>query len=159
MLKSDNGSAFISGEVEELLARWGVWPLFSPPRTPSYNGSCEAGVGSMKTRTHHQSALRGRPGEWTCDDAEAARRQANETARPWGVHGPTPAEAWEGRRRVEAEERTAFAEEVERRAREARRAQGYPAAGVLDRTAEAAVNRVAIRNALVARGLLHILPQ
>jgi hypothetical protein len=129
-------------------------PLFSPPRTPRYNGSCEAGIGSMKARTHHHSTGRGFPGEWTCDDAEAARRGANETARPWGVHGPTPAEAWAGRRRVEAAERAAFGEAVRRRALEARGAQGHPPDGRLDRTAEAAVNRVAIRDALVAGGLL-----
>jgi transposase InsO family protein len=157
VLKSDNGSAFLSGEVEALLAGWGVWPLFSPPRTPRYNGACEAGIGSMKARTHHQAARQGRPGEWTCDDAEAARREANETARPWGVHGPTPAEAWQGRRRLDAGERAAFAAEVGRRRREARRTQGYAAGAALDRTAGAAVDRVAVRDALVARGLLRIL--
>ena len=47
----------------------------------------------MKTRTHHESARRVRPAEWTCDDAEAARMQANQTARPWVLREPTP-EAW-----------------------------------------------------------------
>jgi hypothetical protein len=114
----------------------------------------EGNDASFKARTHHQAALRGRPGAWTCVDAGAARLEANETARPWGVHGPTPAEAWEGRRRLDAGERAAFAAEVERRRREARRAQGYAAEAVLGRTAGAAVDRVAIRDALVARGLL-----
>jgi hypothetical protein len=108
----------------------------------------------VKARTHHQAARGGLPDEWTCDDAEAARREANETALPWGVNGPTPAETWEGRRRLEAGERAAFAAEVGRGRRDAKRAQGYPADGVLDRTAAAAVDRVAIRDALVARGLL-----
>ena len=49
-----------------------------------YNGSCEAGIGSMKTRTHHQSVRGEHAGDWTCADAEAARQEANETARPWG---------------------------------------------------------------------------
>jgi len=113
----------------------------------------------MKARTHHRAARGGRPGAWTGDDVEAARLEANETARPRGVHGPTPAEAWEGRRRLDAGERAAFAAEMGRCRREARRAQGYGAGAALDRTAGAAVDRVAIREALVARGLLRILPQ
>jgi hypothetical protein len=92
VLKSDNGSAFIAEAVEVLLQRWNVWQLFSPVRLPSYNGSCEAGIGSMKTRTHYQSALRGCPGEWSCDDVEAARLQANHTARPWGPGESVPEE-------------------------------------------------------------------
>ena len=51
VLKSDNGSAFQSEEFGELLAGQEiVWPP-SPARTPRYNGSCEAGNGSMRTRT------------------------------------------------------------------------------------------------------------
>ena len=57
VLKSDNGSAFIDDDTQRLLARWDVFPLFSPPRTPQYNGSCEAGNGAMKTRTEHQAIL------------------------------------------------------------------------------------------------------
>ena len=154
MLKSDNGSAFIAAEVEAVLARWGVGQLFSPPRMPRYNGSCEAGIGSMKTRTHHQAARRGHPREWTCDDAEAARQQANQTARPWGACGPTPEEAWRGRPPLGAEERAAFAATVRRLEREAREEQGYAPEATLDRTAQAAVSRAALRRALVAHGLL-----
>jgi transposase InsO family protein len=154
VLKSDNGSAFIAAEVEELLARWAVGQLFSPPRMPRYNGACEAGIGSMKTRTHHQAARRGHPGEWTCDDAEAARLEANQTARPWGACGPTPEEVWQRRSRFGAEARSAFGETVRRLEGEARQEQGYPAEGVLDRIARAAVSRAALRRALVAHGLL-----
>jgi transposase InsO family protein len=156
VLKSDNGSAFGSGELEALLKRWEVWPLFSPPRTPRYNGSCEAGIGSMKARTHHQAARQGRPGAWTCDDAEAARLEANETARPHGLHGPTPDEHWQARVPLRAEERAAFGEAVRQTEEEARREQGYAPGAALDRTAQAAVWRVALRRALVALGLLTI---
>jgi hypothetical protein len=38
VLKSDNGSPFISRLLYELLAAWQVVPLFSPPRVPAYNG-------------------------------------------------------------------------------------------------------------------------
>jgi transposase InsO family protein len=157
VLKSDNGSAFVAEECAALLGEWGVWQLFSPPRTPRYNGSCEAGIGSMKTRTHHSAARGNHAGDWTCDDAEAARQEANETARPWSSHGPTPTEVWEGRSRISSEERTSFAEAVRRSERETRRAQGYPADATLDRTAQAAVNRVALREALQALGLLRII--
>jgi transposase InsO family protein len=154
VLKSDNGSAFIAEETGALLAGWGVAQLFSPPRLPRYNGSCEAGIGSMKARTYHEAARGGRPGEWTCEDAEAARLQANQTARPWGAFGPTPAEAWDGRQRLGAAERSAFAAAVRWHEREARRAQGYAPDARLDRTAQAALNRVALREALVACSLL-----
>jgi hypothetical protein len=154
VLKSDNGSALIAEGFAALLAAWGVWQLFSPPRMPRYNGSCEAGIGSMKTRSHHQAAGAGRPGAWTCDDAEAARQQANQTARPWGVCGPTPGEVWQGRRPVGGEERAAFGETVRRLEREAWQEQGYPAEGPLGRPEQAAVFRTALRRALVAHGLL-----
>ena len=154
VLKSDNGSAFIAGEFAALLAEWQVWQLFSPLRTPRYNGSCEAGIGSMKTRTHHQAALAGRPGQWTCDDAEAARQSANETARPGGHRGLTPDEAWHNRRRIDPAERLAFTATVHRREREAREEQGCPLAVPLDSLTQAAVNRVALQRALVEHGLL-----
>jgi transposase InsO family protein len=156
VLKSDNGSAFVAGEIEPLLASWGVCALFSPPHTPRYNGSCEAGIGSMKVRTHHQAAAAGRPGEWTCDDAEAARLQANQTARPWGVRGPTPEEIWGVRQPVQHQERVAFAAAGRQREQEALTEQGYPPGAIVGPLAEAAVRRVAIERALIDQGLLAI---
>jgi len=94
VLKMDNGPGFIAGETQKLLDQHGVLPLMSPPYMPSYNGAIEAGVGSMKTRTHHEAARQGRPGEWTCDDVEASRLQANELSRPRGRNGRTPDQAW-----------------------------------------------------------------
>jgi transposase InsO family protein len=158
VLKSDNGSAFVAGEIEPLLASWGVCALFSPPRTPRYNGSCEAGIGSMKVRTHHQAAAAGRPGEWTCDDAEAARLQANQTARPWGVRGPTPEEIWGVRQPVQDQERVGFGAAARQREQAALAEQGYPPGAILGRLAEAAVRRVAIERALIDQGLLAITP-
>jgi transposase InsO family protein len=154
VLKSDNGSAFIGDSFAVLLRSFQVLQLFSPPRLPSYNGSCEAGIGSMKTRTHHQAARRGCPGEWTCDDAEAARLQANETARPWGHTAPTPEEAWTARQSIQPEERAAFVAEVFELEKEVRGEQGHPGEGLLDRTAQAAVDRIAIRRALVTASCL-----
>jgi transposase InsO family protein len=159
VLKCDNGSPFIAEEMEAVLRHWGVWQLFSPVRLPRYNGSCEAGIGSMKTRTHHQAALGGHPGEWTCDDVEVARLQANQTARPWGLHGPVPQEVWQTRLPIRADERATFAEAVQQRQKEARAEQGYAAELSLGRLQQAAVNRKALRGALVACGLLRLTSQ
>jgi transposase InsO family protein len=154
VLKSDNGSGFIAAATAAWLRQWSVVHLRSPPECPAYNGACEAGIGSMKTRSHHQAALRDCPGQWSSDDVEAARSQANETARPWGLSGPTPQECWEQRRSITTEERSAFQRTVRQQERQARREQEYPVDGQLDDAAQAAVNRVAISRALVALGWL-----
>jgi hypothetical protein len=145
VLKSDNGSAFGAGETRRLLDRWRVWHLRSPPEWPEYNGACEAGIGSMKTRTHHESSRRGHPGEWTCEDVEAARFQANETARPWGLHGPTPEDAWYGRQPISVKERVAFAGTVLRHESDGKRP---------DRRGAESSRRTAIGQALVEHRLL-----
>jgi len=77
VLKSDNGSHFVAGVVRDLLVLHGVTLLLSPPETPRYNGACEAGLGALKTRTHHLAARDGDPATWTCNQVEAARLQAN----------------------------------------------------------------------------------
>ena len=53
----------------------------------------EAGIGSLKTRTEEHATWQGHAAEWTCDDVEAARAEANATARPRGPSKPTPDEA------------------------------------------------------------------
>ena len=109
VLKSDNGSPFISHLLYELLDRWQVVPLFSPPKRPQYNGSCEASNGAMKKRTYFLAARRGRIVHWTSDDLEAALWQANEFHRPWGHRGPTRREVWAARLSITTDERAAFA--------------------------------------------------
>jgi putative transposase len=134
VLKLDNGSPFVAQMTRELLAQWQVIALYSPPGYPQYNGAIEAGIGALKVRTHDRAVRQGRPGEWTLEDAEAARQQANTLGRPWGAHGPTPAERWANRRVVTLEEREAFAasvaslEEEAARASEAAPAEGHPTA-------------------------------
>lgn len=154
VIKSDNGSAFISEEFAALLQRWHVWQLYSPARMPRYKGSCEAGIGSMRTRSHHHAARNGRPGQWTCDDVEAARLEANQTARPRGVSGPTPEEAWLARNAAASVPRATFAATVQRREAEARLEQGLPVDGPLPRVLQAAVMRTALRRSLADHGLL-----
>jgi putative transposase len=108
VLKSDNGSPFISQRFYELLEEWQVVPLFSPPKMPEYNGACEAGIGAMQVRTYSLAARMGRIVHWTSDELEAARLQANEFHRPWGHRGPTRSEVWASRPSITADERAAF---------------------------------------------------
>ena len=156
VLKMDNGSAFISAEVEMLLQEHGVFALFSPPGTPAYNGSVEAGIGSLEVRAFYESARHDRPGEWTCDDVAAARRQANQTAHPWGLGGPTPEMAWNGRARITEIDAHAFRSAYDRhRERECVERQIEPGQ---DRShwLRASIDRVALSRALIERGYLLI---
>jgi transposase InsO family protein len=145
VLKSDRGSHFTAEVVQDALAGANVLPLWSPVRTPSYNGSAEAGIGALKTRIHHEAARHGRPGEWTCDDVEAARLLAEETARPWGAKGPTPREAWTARVPLSDKERQDFQDTVQKLESD-RLGSGEPET----------IERDAIRRALVAHGFLSI---
>jgi transposase InsO family protein len=154
VLKSDNGSAFIDDETEQLLDRWDVFPLFSPPRTPQYNSSCEAGNGAMKTRTEHQAILGAEPGQWTAAGLQAAQEIANHIHRPWGHRGPTPAAVWRQRERITARQRAAFRRAVHRHREQARAELGYTKNEPLDRKARARVDRLAISRACVERGFL-----
>jgi transposase InsO family protein len=114
VLKSDNGSPFISHRFYELLDEWQVVPLFSPPKMPKYNGACEAGIGAMQVRTYSLAARMGRIVHWTSDELEAARLQANKFHRPWGHRGPTRSEVWDARLPIMANERAAFMAAVAR---------------------------------------------
>lgn len=48
-LKRDNGGNLCSHEVDEVLARWMVLPLTSPPYHPQFNGAIEWSQGQLKT--------------------------------------------------------------------------------------------------------------
>ena len=154
-MKSDNGGAFTAEDVERFLAAWGVEHLLSPPRLPSYNGACEAGIGSLKVRAHHESARHDRAGEWTCDDVEGARLMANETARPGGFHRPTPNERWRIRLLLSSEERERSQAAVAERREQARKELGCLPGIDPGRAMAAAVDRRAITRALVAHGILN----
>src|SRR4051812_50091940 len=69
----DNGSGLRAGLVRSLLERHRVLALFSPARTPEYNGAIEAGIGAGKERTEEHAQRRGTPGEWTWEDAAGGR--------------------------------------------------------------------------------------
>jgi len=156
VLKSDNGSAFGAGAVQELLHGRGVKNLFSPPYMPRYNGAIEAGIGSLTSRTEQCAARRGYPGQWTWADAAAARWEANVTARPRGVLGPSPDELWAGRTPIAPAERQAFWRcAASRYAELAATSEGNPAPGS-EEMYRRSLDRQAIRSALVEHGYLSI---
>ncbi len=156
VLKVDNGSAFIAKEFQDWARSKGIHLLYSPPRTPRYNGSIEAGTGAIETRAYHHAARHGRPWEWTCDDVEAARRQANETSHPHGRAGPTPEEAWTQRESITEQERSAFGDLYSRHETEERRERGVPDGVHLQRHEQASIDRVAIGRTLIELGYLSI---
>jgi len=153
VLKSDNGSGFIAEAMRGFLDRWKVCHLFSPPYTPEYNGSVEAGNGALKTRTCDEAARQGRDGHWTADDVEAARRMANELTYPQGPRGPTRQECFRTSPRISLDG-AAFGRTVERERNQERLKQGYPLDTDLGHAAQAQIDRVAISRALVEHGYL-----
>ena len=162
VLKSDNGSAFIAGEFAREIAGFDVRILYSPPRTPKYNGAIEAAIGSLTSRTEQHATRGGHPGHWTWDDVEAARLQANATSRPHDAKGSCPDELWANRTAITDGERRSFDELVQRKieglqaAQELEQRQGS-ATDNSDRVApdDRATQRKAIRSALVEQGILY----
>ena len=150
VLKADNGSAFLADATKHFLSPWQVQVLFSPPHLPRYNGSIEAGIGSLKTRTERYAAREGHPGYWTLDDVAAAQAEANATARPQGDTGPTPNELWQTRRPLSSAERQSFQKTVRKQRAELNPKQDLPA------KEERRRQREAIRRALVEHGILLI---
>jgi hypothetical protein len=106
----------------------------------------------------------GRPGEWTCDDVEGARLQANELSRPRGAKGPTPDQGWQARTRVTAEELQTFknavarylAEELAQRAMVRQAHHRLLFGPSFAPEGKVAAERVAIVRALVALGYLKV---
>jgi transposase InsO family protein len=174
VLKTDNGSGFIDDRVRRLLRSAGVAHLLSPPKTPRYNGSQEAGIGALKTRALHIAAAHGRPDQWTCDDVEAARVEGNVQSRPWGRNGPAPIDRWEARTPITGAERAQFQaavqlarqkeqqQMIEQLREQTKQKPGFrpapaaagAAAGTMNKHQRATIARRAIRRVLVELGYL-----
>src|SRR5262249_12252802 len=97
----------------------------------------------------------GHPGEWSWLDVETARQQANTTARPRGLAGPTPEEVWTGRGALSAPQRQRVQESVARRRPEERRGGGNGVQDDEGGQGGSATEREAIQRALVGHGLLY----
>jgi transposase InsO family protein len=112
VLKCDNGSHFTDGGILALCRNAGIFQLFSPVATPTFNGSIEAGIGSIKTYAHYHAVGDGHPERWTCDDIEAARIRVNIMPRVWD-DGWTAIGHWERRTPITPEQRHAFKNSVD----------------------------------------------
>jgi hypothetical protein len=166
VVKVDNGPAWRAAQVEAVLARWRVVKLPSPAYEPSYNGAVEAGIGSLKGRTEEKAWQRGEPGRWTWEDAEAARREANERSRPLGGAGESAQEVWAARPGVTAEDREELVAEAERiTAADAEReaaeqsavTEGAEAEGQKETKSQEGGWRGVLRRALEALGYLKVM--
>jgi transposase InsO family protein len=148
VLKSDNGSAFISHALQAWLDDWRITPLFSPVRMPRYNGACEAGIGGAKRRTEYCAARYDRLLDWTSDDLYAAQLWANHDHYPWGLAGGTPAQRFENRTPLTEIERDTFQAHIVKY--ESQPGQlACTDEGPLTDTLKAVQHRRAVRNALV----------
>lgn len=147
VLKTDNGSCFISKAVGSLLEEFGVAHLRSPRAWPQYNGACEAGVGALKTLTETAMVGLSEEGEWSFEACCAARQILNDRRRRDGrsaeVRWSRPWPRREKSRR-EFQARLAARWEELRRANGKRRERGLW------------VRRKAIEDALRSRGYLRL---
>ena len=156
VLKCDNGSSFKSRVVQDFLKKERVTCLPSPPRCPEYNGACEACVGSIKVRAARHAAQDGRPGDWTCDDVEWTRQDANENGRPRGVNRLTPNEAFVGRKEVSEEERDSFRSLVRAYYEREVELRCVKDVDALSREKHLTIHRVAVARTLLKRDWLTI---
>jgi hypothetical protein len=159
VLKSDNGGPFRDDGTKQLLAEHRVIPLYNPRRRPAYNGGVERANGQLASYQEAVAAAHGREGLPKCADAEEARQLANDLARPTGWRGPTARELWQQRPPIAAAERADFQAAVEEQRHVARSELNLPLTTPLGHYPAAAVDRRAVRKALVSGGLLRILPR
>lgn len=156
VLKVDNGSAFIAEELRALCQRWGVELLWSPPRTPRYNGSIESTIRWMKERTEHVALRSGRPGEWRAEDLEVAKANTNRLPKDSRRSTTPRGEVFRSKLAIPAELRSAFRLRLSQERALERCARGIAPKAALRRKEETAIQRQAMRRALVALGILNI---
>ncbi len=155
LLKADNGPGFTSILTRAFLAHHRVQVLFSPAYTPTYNGACEAGNGTIKHLTHQIACRHDRPDRWSLDDLEAARLLANHRITD-RAQMQTPEERLAVRAPITDQERSGFAAAIAA-ARDQRRTDSEIAANHgMRRIAADALERQAIADALMGTGLITI---
>lgn len=138
VLKMDNGSAFIARAMKAFLADHGTALLYSPPRTPEYNGTCEAGHAWVKIDALWSAIGHDRTGAWAHEDLQHALDRS--LARAALREGVRPMD----RRPIPVEARVAFQQELTR-AREAwEKRLEVPGYETLSRLDKAKLDRKAI---------------
>lgn len=157
VIKYDNGVGFIARRTRAILEREGVEVLYSPVRRPQYNGSCEAGGGSIKMRARRLAGTAGRPGAWTCDDLEEARLEANAAPAPRSQELSREA-LWQARPPISADERASFQSAVRGELERLRAAAGElpKLSAWREHLRAATMQRRALVRALIQRGYLVI---
>ena len=153
VLKSDNGSGFLAEATADLRERHGIEGLFSPPRTPAFNGAVEASNTWIKRDLSQLSLRSDAP---LADLLVAVGERRNRTGRPWGARGDTPLERMRARLAIQAKERQRFRAAVAAGEGAAREALGHSAEEVLGHFDAAAIGRHTTRRALVEFGYLTI---
>ncbi|MGH9505934.1 MAG: integrase catalytic domain-containing protein, partial [Terriglobales bacterium] len=159
VLKSDKGSQFIAEATLSLLRQWQVEALFNPPRRPAYNGGLERTHPILKGYTQAAAAAQGRPSGPLPEDLQTARIHGNRFTRRLGEDSPTAEEAWRAREPISAELRMAFRRTVAAGRPAALAARGLAEGAELNHYQQAAVDREALRDALLAHDLLEIRPR
>jgi transposase InsO family protein len=159
VIKSDNGGQFKADEIKGLLAEYRVIPLYSPKRHPQYNGGVERANGQLASYQEAVAQARRRPAGPTCDDAERARQLANGLAHPLGWRGPAAQQIWDERAPLTLVERAEFMALVVERRNVARDEWQFAPNADLTHDQAAAIDRRAVRDALVTRDMLHIHPR
>jgi transposase InsO family protein len=154
-IKSDNGCHFVAGEVQALLAEYRVAHLRSPFYSPTFNGSIEAGICSLKIRAHYEAARHNRPGEWTTDDVEGARLRGNELGRPHGMARGTPDAEWARRAPIAEDTRRSLLALISQYELEEARRRGYQEGAPLGDDVRLSIGRDAIGRALCQLGFVH----
>lgn len=155
VLKSDNGSAFLSHDFTDWLEKWEVVPLLSPVRMPRFNGACEAGIGAAKRRTEYLAARHGRDLDWSADDLYAAMSWANEDHYPQGLPQGSPASRFAARHLIDRIERDKFRATVVQFENDQKSKACTPSKLLTD-IPRAVCHRRAVRHTLVERGYLDI---
>ena len=157
VIKCDNGSGFLARATRKRLAAHGVLLLYSPPGLPQYNGSCEAGCGSVKVRAQALAQTRaGAAASITLDDLEAARQQANTQPVRRRAGSPTRLAAWMQRPPVCPVVRRELRQRVAYWEGQLRMEQGIARDAVLLHADQASLDRFAIGKALRELELLLI---
>lgn len=159
VMKTDNGGQFKADDTKALLAEHRVIPLYSPKRHPQYNGGVERANGQFACYQEALAQHYNRPAGPTCDDAENARQLGNELAHPRGWQGPNARELWDERAPLTPQERDAFWATLSERRAVVRAQWEFTPDVELTHYPASAVDRRAVRDALLAHDLLKIHPR
>lgn len=155
VLKCDNGPGFVAHDMKQFLDDHSVFPLYSPPYYPRYNGAIEKANRTHKETTEHLAEQAGRAGYWTSPDLHAARRQLNQLTRPSGHRGLTAETVWTDRDPLTLAERHTFLEHIERARKGECLTRDIDPQGPLPHNTQAEIDRLAAQ--VVLQSLSYLL--